>query len=185
MRKSVIAIASTFATVAAVLGYGYWQCLMTGSLMISLGDLARATPNRIYGDVDRAVITLKDAAGNAIGAGYVEPPLTYIRWRYPGYVECQKAEKEGPFNPERSDYWYRQCAPVLLRWYSQVGDAARSFDVRWGACTVTDAPLQLRVSRNGWMTWWIPLPHIGGPAMTTYWAIIVLDSRDCSVRQRK
>ena len=112
---------------------------------------------------------------------YVEPPWSFVRWRYPGHAECEKTEREATQTADAQARW-RQCVATFYRWYRETGDAARLFDVRWGDCAAQNLPLTLKIRRDGWMSWWVPLPHVGGTPITTYSASILLDTRDCSAR---
>ena len=181
VRKLARFFAIIAILIGAVFAYGYWQVRSNGYFNISLSDRAGRTATRLSGDVERAEIALRDAARAVIAEGYVEPPWAFIRWRYPGHAECERTESAAMQTSDGYARW-RQCIATFRRWYREAGDAARFFDVRWGACSVASVPLQMRINRDGWMVWWVPLPHVGGTPYTTYSAYIMLDSRDCSAR---
>jgi hypothetical protein len=80
---------------------------------------------------------------------------------------------------------YRACFWKQSEWLTTWLNDLRYISLAIGTCRIERVPLDLKVSRDSLLTWWIPLPHVGGVPFTTYSAQLEVDSRVCAVTGRR
>jgi hypothetical protein len=70
----------------------------------------------------------------------------------------------------------------MFRWQAEWAPKVGAMDIRFADCDVKKIPLTLRMSRDDWWLWWVPLPHIGGDPMTQFSSTVSVYPETCQVR---
>ena len=155
--------------VATSVGYGYWHRSTFATLYLSLKDVAERSRS---GAVLDAQLTFLDADSRPLARGKTDGKWGVVLVRHPsaGYCESGLAPDE-----------YRACFWTHSEWMMTWLGKLRYVNIAIGQCRIERAPIDLRVSRDSLLTWWIPLPHVGGVPFTSYRAHLELDSRVCAV----
>lgn len=175
VRKTLIALA---LVVAAALGWGYWHAVTHASLHVSVHDVALKTDRQRYGHVTDAEIVFLDGGGDELARGGVHPPIGVFAIRHPQVGDCREFENAAASGAPARDAW-RQCFQTISRWLVTWVEAAHRATVTLGSCRIVDVPVSLHVYRDGWWSWWVPLPHVGGKPYTLYSLALTIDSAHC------
>jgi hypothetical protein len=54
-----------------------------------------------------------------------------------------------------------------------------SAEVETANCRIARTPVLLEESSDDWWLWWVPSPHVGGPAHTSFHASLWIDAANC------
>ena len=80
---------------------------------------------------------------------------------------------------------YRACFWTQAEWLTTWLKDLRYVSLALGDCRIERLALELEVSRDSLLTWWVPLPHVGGVPFSRYSAQLEVDSRACTVTGRR
>ena len=151
---------------------GYLYSLYFGYLHISLRDVGAAD-----GRVTAASLHLLDAEGEVIATGSTDTVYGAVRLDEPDFGDCAAdsvAERER---------WHA-CRRQRARWNDDLAGRVTALSLAAGDCRFSNIPLHLRVNREAALTWWIPLPRIGGTPDAHYFASVSLNLRECRLVTR-
>lgn len=166
MRILVVLLVIAAAT---SVGYAYWHRSTFATFHMSLRDVSRSGQG---GAALNAQITFLDADSHPLARGKTDGKWGVVMVRHPaaGYCGANLAPDE-----------YRACFWKQSEWLMTWLDKVRYISLAIGQCRIERVPIDLRVSHDSLLTWWIPLPHVGGVPFTAYSAHMELDSRACAV----
>ncbi len=150
-----------------VLG-GYLYTLSFGYLHLSLRDVAHLDGGRVAG----ASLQLLDARGEVIATGRTDLLYGAVQLDEPDFGDCAA----GLFT-ER-ERWYA-CRHQRGRWHDDLAGRVAALSLSAGECRLRNVPLLLSANREAALTWWVPLPRIGGTPLTYYSASVSVDLREC------
>ncbi len=154
---------------AMSVGYGYWHRSTFATLHISLKDVSEQARG---GAVLNAQLTFLDAASRPLARGKTDGKWGVVMVRHPSAGYCGSDLAPDDY---RACFWKQ--SEWLMAWLKEM----RYLSVAIGQCRIERVPIDLKVSRDSLLTWWIPLPHVGGVPFTAYSAQLELDSRVCAV----
>lgn len=166
MRTLIVLLVIAAATSA---GYGYWHLSTFATFHMSLRDVAEQKQG---GAVLNAQLTFLDADSRPLARGKTDGKWGVVLVRHPSAGYCDS---------ELSPADYRACFWAQSEWLTTWLNDLRYVSLAIGSCRIERVPLDLKVSRDSLLTWWIPLPHVGGVPFTRYTAQLELDSRLCAV----
>ena len=166
MRTLIVLLVIAAATSA---GYGYWHRSTFSTFHLSLRDVSERSRG---GAVLGAQLTFLDADSRLLARGKTDGKWGVVLVRHPsaGYCDSDLAPNE-----------YRACFWTQTEWLTTWLGRLRYVSIVIGQCRIERAPIDVKVSRDSLLTWWIPLPHVGGVPFTRYSALLELDSRLCAV----
>jgi hypothetical protein len=177
MRKRGSWIAVACVLCVAVLAYGYLRAASRAYVNLVIAH-ARAAP----GDPGvRAEVTLRDNSGKSLAAGVTDERFGFTQFIHPQFGSCQEEEKAAATSIEGRAKW-QECNARKLAWQAGWSASARMVDVRFDRCELRGVALRLRMRRDDWWLWWVPLPHIGGDPLTEFSAKLRVNTDPCDVR---
>jgi hypothetical protein len=156
-----------------VLSYGYWHQQTHATLHLSIDDIS--TPGQ-YGSVKGASVLLMDEAGRVLAEGATDNAYGTFYVKHPQAGYC---------GPDLNREAYQRCFTVHTAWLTTWVEDVRYASVAAGGCRIERAPLTLNRYFDSILTWWIPLPHVGGNPYTSYSATLLLDVGRCAVRSSR
>jgi hypothetical protein len=159
--------------VASSAGYGYWHLSTYATLTISLKDIAE---RRRGGGVPNAQLTFLDAASKPLARGKTDDRFGVVMVEHPAAGYCGAELKPDAY---RACFWTH--AEWLATWLKEL----RYVSLALENCRIERVPLDLKISRDSLLTWWVPLPHVGGVPFSRYSAQLEVDSRVCAVTGRR
>lgn len=162
----VIALASS-------VGYGYWHRNTYATLTISLRDISERARG---GRVPNAQLTFLDATSRPLARGKTDDRFGIVMIAHPTAGYCSS-----DLEPNA----YRACFWTHSEWLTTWIKELRYVSLAIGKCRIERLPLDLKVSPDSLLTWWIPLPHVGGVPFSRYSAQLEVDSRACAVTGRR
>lgn len=170
MRTLVVLLVIAAAT---SLGYGYWHRSTFATFHLSLRDVSEQARG---GAVLDAQLTFLDADSRPLARGKTDGKWGVVLVRHPsaGYCDSDLAPDE-----------YRACFWTQSEWLMTWLEKLRYVSIAIGHCRIERVPIELSLSRDSLLTWWIPLPHVGGVPFTSYSDQLELDSRVCAVTGRR
>jgi hypothetical protein len=156
-----------------VLGWGAWQAHTHASVMLAVHDHAARDRNRLWVDATQGTVELRDAQGGVLAQAVLTPPHGLPTWTGPaGAVDCRAQERAG------GDAW-RRCWEAQSRWVARWAPRAATAQVRVEDCSLESVPIEQRRYTDWWL-WWVPLPHVGGTASTSWALGLHIDSARCA-----
>jgi hypothetical protein len=157
---------------ALVLGWGYWQAMTNASLHIHVDDVGLRSSSQIYGTPHDVTVTFRDRSNVALATAKSIEPAGYILAVHPNadIGTCEHRATRGDYSS-----CYEQYAAWSAGWAPHVHTA----DVSIGGCHLRGVPVATSVSNSAWLTWWVPLPHVGGIPRRYVDLAITVDSRAC------
>lgn len=166
MRVLVVLLVIAAATSA---GYAYWHRSTFATFHLSLKDVSAQS---LGGAVLNAQLTFLDAASHPLARGKTNGTWGIVMVSHPsaGYCSSDLAPDD-----------YRACFWAQSEWLTTWLNDLRYVSLAIGSCRIERVPLDLKISRDSLLTWWIPLPHVGGVPFTRYSAQLEVDSRVCTV----
>jgi hypothetical protein len=172
MRAAATVLCALALAAALVAGYGYWRVNTRGAIYIHLRDIASQQP---YGGIADARLFLLDADGRKLAEGRADPKYGTVMIGHPQAGYC------GPDLPPQD---YLKCHRVLSTWLMAWVHEVRYADLAFGSCEFRKIPLQFSVYRSGMLTWWVPLPHVGGDPYTMFNAALTVNGKTCTLPDR-
>jgi hypothetical protein len=172
LRSLVKLLLAAASSGVLVLGWGYWHALTHAYLHIHVDDHGLKSSTLVYGVPHDVTLTFRDRSNVALAVAKSIEPAGYILAVHPN-ADIGTCEHR----PAPGDYasCYKQYSAWSARWVPHVHSA----DVSIGGCHLRGVPVATSVSNTAWLTWWVPLPHVGGvPSRYVDFAITV-DSRAC------
>lgn len=169
--RSVVTL--VLAIIAGVLGYGYWHRSTHAVLHVYLTDVS---VKERRGNVAGAQLVFLDANGNVLARGKTDDKFGVALIAHPAAGYC------GPDLPGAA---YRACFLAQSEWFPQWAGNLRYLSLVFGNCRLERIPLEVLVLKDSLLTWWVPLPHVGGVPFTHYHTQIEVDSRACAVTGRR
>lgn len=166
-------LAALIVFAGAVLGYGYWHQKTHVTLHLSIDDIS--TPGR-YGSVKGASVLLMDEAGRVLAEGRTDDAYGTFYVKHPQAGYC---------GPDLSPEAYQRCFRVHTTWLTEWVENVRYVSIAAGNCRIERAPLVIDRYFDSILTWWIPLPHVGGNPYTSYSATLLVDASRCAVRSNR
>ena len=82
---------------------------------MSLYDVALKNDRQAYGRVAAAQVVFKDAAGNVLARGSVEPPHGVFSIDHPAVGDCRREERAAAASAEAMRAW-KSCFEAQSRW---------------------------------------------------------------------
>jgi hypothetical protein len=169
LLKAIIAFCLTAAIAAA---YGYWRVNAQGSMDIYLRDTAST---EAHGRVLNARLALFDAAGKLLASGKTDDRFGIVLIAHPQAGYC---------GPELRQHEHAQCHKVMSAWIMEWARLVRHADLEFGNCRLQRIPLEFTAYRSGMLTWWVPLPHVGGDPYTLFSAALTVNGSTCALPGR-
>jgi hypothetical protein len=157
---------------ALVLGWGYWHALTHASLQINVDDFGLKSGNQAYGVPHNVTVTFRDRSNTALAVAKSIEPAGYLLAVHPN-------AEIGTCEHRRSQGDYSSCYKQYSAWSSGWARHVRSADLSIGGCHLRGVPIATFVSNTEWLTWWVPLPHVGGVPRRYVDFTITVDSRAC------
>lgn len=170
MRILILLLVIAVATSA---GYGYWHRSTFSTFHMSLKD---ASGRARGGAVLNAQLTFLDADARPLARGKTNGKFGVVMVRQPSAGYC---------GSELEPDAYRDCFWMQSEWLTTWLKNLRYVSLVAGNCRIERVPLDLKVSRDSVLTWWVPLPHVGGVPFSRYSAYLEFNSRDCTVTGRR
>jgi hypothetical protein len=156
-----------------VLAYGAWGAHTHANVMLAVHDHAARDKNRLWVDATQGTVVLRDAQGNVLAQATLSPPSGLPAYTGPaGAVDCSGEQRSG------GAAWQR-CYAAQSRWVARWAPSVATAQVRVGACTIEAVPVERRRYTDWWL-WWLPLPHVGGSASTSWSLGLHIDSARCA-----
>lgn len=170
MRTLVVLLVIAAATSA---GYGYWHRSTFSTFHLSLKDVSEQSRG---GAVLNAQLTFLDSASRPLARGKTDGKWGVVMVSHPsaGYCSSDLAPDD-----------YRACFWAQSEWLTTWLNDLRYVSLAIGSCRIERVPLDMNVTHDSLLTWWIPLPHVGGVPFTSYSAQLEVDSRVCAVTGRR
>ena len=163
---------------AAVPAYGYWRAVSRGYVSMSLINVSsNANGERVLD----AALFVRDAGRDVLAKGGSDDRFGIVRFVHPEFGSCEEEERSAPFSVDARKRWDK-CIAAQFRWQAEWAPRARYLDLRFAHCDVANVPITLRLRRDDWWLWWVPLPHIGGDPYTEFSARVTVDTNTCEVR---
>ena len=172
MRTPVIVIGAFGLIAALAAGYGYWRVNTQGTINIHLRDVASQEQ---YGNILNARLALLDASGKELAAGKTDGKFGAVLIAHPQAGYC---------GPDLQQDEYLKCHRALSAWLMDWVRDVRYVDLEFGACRFQRIPLQFSVFQAGMLTWWVPLPHVGGDPYTMFNAALTVNGKTCALPDR-
>jgi hypothetical protein len=172
MRVPLIVCCVLGFAVALIAGYGYWRVNSHGTIDIHLRDVASQEQ---YGRIFDARIALLDASGRQLAAGKTDAKFGVVLIAHPQAGFC---------GPELQQSRYQKCHRALSAWLMEWAHDVRYVELEFGSCRFQRIPLQLSVFQAGMLTWWVPLPHVGGDPYTMFNAALTVNGKTCTLPDR-
>lgn len=157
--------------ILAAAGWGYWHAGSHGWLLVHVNDIALKSETRLYGSIDTAEVTFRDATGRLLATG------TDSRMVHPTAGDCRPEEREG------GPAW-RECFETQSQWFMTWVRQIQTAMVRLENCTIHQVPAVIEESRDRWWLWWVPHPHLDNSARTHFTVTMWIDSGDCRPADR-
>jgi hypothetical protein len=187
-------VALLVSVAGAVLLYGYWNASTRGVVYLDLNDVSAkqvfgsakqgaVSTNQNSGRILHAKLRLKDAAHQILCQGSTDGTYGVARFSHPEVGTCEEEEAVAAFSVEGRARW-NACFQAQSKWQPTWARRVRYLDLNIGDCHLTDIPVALKESRDGWWLWWVPLPHIGGRPYGSFWGSVHLDAEKCMVAER-
>jgi hypothetical protein len=153
---------------AAVLSYGYWRALTRAYVSISLSGETSAKKRQ---PIFNAELVLRDQGGNVLAKGRSDSRYGVVRFSHPQYGTCEDDEKAATTAAAGRQRW-KECIGKVFRWEAEWAPRVRTMEIGVAGCGTMKNPLALRMNREDWWLWWVPLPHVGGDPLTTFSALV-------------
>ncbi|UCF75267.1 MAG: hypothetical protein JSU71_13675 [Betaproteobacteria bacterium] len=166
MRVLLILLVIAVATSA---GYGHWHRSTHATLTMSLKDTSGRGRG---GGAPNAQLTFLDADSKQLARGKTDDRFGIVMTEHPVAGYCGSDLK-----PED----YRACFWTQAEWLATWLEDLRYVSLVIGTCRIERVPVDLVLSRDSLLTWWVPLPHLGGVPFSRYRARLEVDSRLCAV----
>jgi hypothetical protein len=173
LRGAVLAFACV-----AILAYGYWRAWSRAHVYVNLVAVASDGKSE---PVFNAELIMRDLARNVLAEGKSDARFGIVRFVHPQLGSCEEEENSAATSAEWRARW-DNCIGEKFRWQAGWAPRVGLVDIRSGHCQVTDIPLTLRMWRQDWWLWWVPLPHVGGDPLTEYNAKVSVNAETCQVR---
>jgi len=154
---------------ATSLGYGYWHQHTFSTFHLSLRDVAERARG---GAVRNAQLVFLDADSRTLARGKTDENFGVVMVRHPSAGYCGT-----DLTPDE----YRRCFWTQSEWLTTWLPNLRYVSVVVGRCRIERIPIDLRLSTDSVLIWWVPLPHVGGVPFSRYSAGLEIDSRVCAV----
>ena len=145
---------------------------------IDLSDLSDARQRK---PVFNADLIFRDAAGQLLAEGKSDNRYGIVRFNHPQFGSCESEEAAAMTSTAGRRLW-DLCIAAMFRWQAEWAPKVGAMDIRFADCDVKKIPLTLRMSRDDWWLWWVPLPHIGGDPMTQFSSTVSVYPETCQVR---
>ena len=165
--RAVIAI--FVGLVLGVLGYGYWHRGSHATLTVVLTDTSKKERD---GRVLNAEIVFLDAASRPLARGKTDDKLGIVLVQHPATGYC---------GPDLTLESYRACVIAQSGWLTGWVNDLRFVSVVIGNCRIERIPVEVTVSRDSMITWWLPLSDGEGAPYTRYATRLEVDVRVCAV----
>jgi len=170
MRVLLILLVIAIATSA---GYGYWHRSTHATLTMSLKD----TSGRGRGEgVPNAQLIFLDADSKQLARGKTDDRFGIVMIEHPVAGYCGSDLKPDD---------YRACFWTQAEWLATWLKDLRYVSLVLGTCRIERVPVDLKLSRDSLLTWWVPLPHVGGVPFSRYRARLQVDGRLCAITGRR
>lgn len=166
MRVLIVLLVIVAASSA---GYGYWHRSTYATLTVSLTDISQRARG---GSVPNARLTFLDAKSRPLARGKTDDRFGIVMVEHPLGGYCGTDLKPDD---------YRRCFWRQAEWLATWLKDLRYISLVLGKCRIERVPLDLKLSRDSLLTWWVPLPHVGGVPFSRYSARLEVDSRVCAV----
>lgn len=171
--RTALTVLCAFCLVAALTaGYGYWRVNTRGSIDIHLRDLASREQ---YGRILNARLELLDASGKTLAAGKTDGKFGVVLIMHPQAGYC---------GPDLQQNEYLDCFRELSAWLIGWAWDVRYVNIAFANCKLQRIPLQFSAFQSGMLTWWVPLPHVGGDPYTMFNAALTVNGRSCALPDR-
>jgi len=172
-RGAVLAFACV-----AILAYGYWRAWSRANVSINVVAVSSGgTSEPIF----NAELVMRDMARNVLAEGKTDARYGFVRFIHPQFGSCEEEEKSATVSADGRARW-STCIGEKFRWQAGWAPRVGLLDIRFWHCHVTDIPLRLRMWRQDWWLWWVPLPHVGGDPLTEYNAKVLANAETCQAR---
>lgn len=172
MRTPVIVIGAFSLIAALAAGYGYWRVNTQGTINIHLRDIASHDQ---YGPILNARLALFDASGKQLATGKTDGKFGVVLIAHPRAGYC---------GPDLQQSEYSKCFKALSAWMMSWARQVRYAELAFGDCRLQRIPLQFSVFQAGMLTWWVPLPHVGGDPYTMFSAALTVNGKTCALPDR-
>jgi len=172
MRTALIVLFASGLIAALIAGYGYWRVNARGSVDIHLRDIAAKEQ---YGRILNARLELLDASGKTLAVGKTDGKFGVVLIMHPQAGYC---------GPDLQPSAYLTCYQVLSAWLIDWARQVRYVNIAFDNCRLRRIPLQFSVFQSGMLTWWVPLPHVGGDPYTRFNASLTVNGKTCTLPDR-
>jgi hypothetical protein len=172
MRSALITLCVFGLIAALITGYGFWRVNTRGSIDIHLRDIESQEQ---LGRVLNARLELLDASGKTLAVGKTDGKFGVALIMHPQAGYCGT-------DLQQSDYL--KCFEALSAWMMDWARLVRYINIAFDNCRFQRIPLQFSVFQSGMLTWWVPLPHVGGDPYTTFNASLTVNGRTCTLPDR-
>jgi len=163
--------------VTFILAYGYWHVFAHGWLYVSVRDVSNKANN---GRVFNAEILLLDSEKALLAEGKTDDRYGVVYISHPEAGYCVEHERQASFAKEAREAWH-DCFAKFSRWLVEWVTNVRYMDLSFGKCNLKQIPVQVAQSKGNWWLWWVPHPHIGGSAYTTFSIQVQIDGVACRI----
>jgi len=161
----------------ALPSYGYRRALLRAYTNIHLSDVTDARQHKPVFDAD---LIFRDAAGQLLALGKSDQRYGVVRFNHPQFGSCESEEAAATRSAAGRGLW-DECIGAMFRWQAGWAPKVGAMDIRFAGCGVDKIPLTLRMHRDDWWLWWVPLPHIGGDPITQFSATVNVYPETCQV----
>jgi hypothetical protein len=172
MRRLAKLVLAAALAGALVLGWGYWHAVTHASLQIHVDDVGLRSSNQAYGAPHNVSVTFRDRSNVALAVAKSIEPAGYLLAIHPN---ADVGTCEHRVSPGEYSSCYEQYSAWSARWAPHVHRA----DVSVGGCHLHGVPVATSESNGEWLTWWVPLPHVGGVPRRYFDFTIAMDSHAC------
>ena len=162
----------------AVLAFGYWRAWTRAHVSVNVVAVSSGGKSE---PIVNAELVVRDAAGNVLAEGKTDARFGFVRFSHPQFGSCEEEEKSATASMEGRARW-NACIAEKFRWQAGWAPRVSHLEIRFAQCHVTGIPLTLRMGRQDWWLWWVPLPHVGGDPLTEYNARVSANAETCQAR---
>lgn len=172
MRTLLITLCAFSFIAALIAGYGYWRVNSQGTIHIDLRDVAAQEQ---YGNILNARLALLDVSGKRLATGKTDGKFGVLLIAHPqaGYCGSDLQHSE-----------YLKCHKALSTWLMVWAREVRYVELAFDNCRFQRIPLQFSAYQAGMLTWWVPLPHVGGDPYTMFNAALTVNGKTCTLSDR-
>ena len=178
MKTFSLAVLLLGLALAGALAWGWRQASTHADVSLYIHDAAPSTGPKTYAHLVFVELELTDAEGLVLARAVPAGLYGYPSFVHPVFGDCSRFEQDLGKGIDAKKAW-DECHGALTLWSSTWAHKVRLVNIRLPHCRIDKLQTAVQLYRDSWWTWWIPLPHAGGQAVTLYSVRVALNSASC------